>query len=108
MKVTIIPIVDGGIGIITKGLLKELVHLEFGGRVETIQLQHYWEWPEYWEESGRLEEICCHSVSGERILAKADVQNSQWVKIIFIEAENDTWNKKKNLTNQAIEKNDLM
>ena len=37
MKVTNIPIVIGAFGTVTKGLLKELVDLEFGGRVETIQ-----------------------------------------------------------------------
>ena len=38
MKVTIIPIVIGAFGTITKGLLKDLEHLEVGGRVETIQI----------------------------------------------------------------------
>ena len=37
MKVTIVPIVIGALGTITKGLLKGLVDLEVGGRVETIQ-----------------------------------------------------------------------
>ena len=37
MKVTIIPIVIGAFGTVTKGLLKGLDDLEFGGRVETIQ-----------------------------------------------------------------------
>ena len=37
MKVTIVPIVIGGFGTITKGLLKDLEDLEVGGRVETIQ-----------------------------------------------------------------------
>ena len=37
MKVTIIPIVIGDFGTVTKGLLKGLEDLEFGGRVETIQ-----------------------------------------------------------------------
>ena len=36
MKVTIVPIVIGALGI-TKGLLKGLEDLEVGGRVETIQ-----------------------------------------------------------------------
>ena len=30
-------------------------------------------------ESGRLEEICCHSNSSERLSAFADVKNSQGV-----------------------------
>ena len=38
MKVTIVPIVIGALGIITKGLLKGLEDLELGGRVETIQM----------------------------------------------------------------------
>ena len=37
MKVTIIPIVIGAFGTVTKGLLKELEDLEVGGREETIQ-----------------------------------------------------------------------
>ena len=37
MKVTIIPIVIGAFGTVTKGLLKGLEDMEVGGRVETIQ-----------------------------------------------------------------------
>ena len=37
MKVTIISIVIGAFGAVTKGLLKSLEDLEVGGRVETIQ-----------------------------------------------------------------------
>ena len=37
MKATIVPIVIGPFGTITKGLLKGLEDLEVGGRVETIQ-----------------------------------------------------------------------
>ena len=37
MKITIVPIVIGALGTITKGLLKDLKDLEVGGRVETIQ-----------------------------------------------------------------------
>ncbi len=37
MKVTIIPIVIGAFGTVTKGLLKRLEDLKVGGRVETIQ-----------------------------------------------------------------------
>ena len=38
MKVTIVPIVIRALGTITKGLLKGLEDLEFGRRVETIQM----------------------------------------------------------------------
>ena len=37
MKETIVPIMIGALGTITKGLLKGLEDLEVGGRVETIQ-----------------------------------------------------------------------
>ena len=37
MQVTIIPIVIGAFGTVTKGLLKGLEDLEVGRRVETIQ-----------------------------------------------------------------------
>ena len=37
IQVTIIPIVIGAFGTVTKGLLKGLEDLEVGGRVETIQ-----------------------------------------------------------------------
>ena len=37
MKVTIVPIVIGALGTVTKGLLKGLEDLRIGGRVETIQ-----------------------------------------------------------------------
>ena len=74
MKVTIIPIVIGAFGSVTKGLLKGLEDLEVGGRGETIHF--YWKRPEYWEECWRLEETCCHSISSERPSAYADVKNS--------------------------------
>ena len=38
MKVTIVPIVIGALGTITKGLLKGLEDLEGGGQVGTIQI----------------------------------------------------------------------
>ena len=40
------------------------------------KLQHYWERREYWKESWRLEETCCHSNSSERPSSNADVKNS--------------------------------
>ena len=75
MQVTIIPIVIGASGTVTKRLLKRLEDLEVGGWVKTIQLLHYWKRPEYWEESWGLEETCCHSNSSERPSANADVKN---------------------------------
>ena len=79
MKVKIVPIVIGVFGTITKGLLKGLQDLGVGGLVDTIQIQHYWEQPEYWEASWRLEETCCHSNASEKPSAKTDAKNSKGV-----------------------------
>ena len=68
MEVTIVPIVIGTFGTVTKGLLKAL---EWG----PSKRQHYWKRPEYCEESWRLEETCCHSNSSEKPSANADVKN---------------------------------
>ena len=75
MKVTIVQIVIGAFGTVTKGLLKGPVDLEVGGRVETIQTTVL-----FWtarEESWRLEETCCHSNSSEKPSTDADVKNSK-------------------------------
>ena len=72
VKVTIIPIVIGAFGTVTKGLLKRLEN-----EWRPFKLQHYWEQPEYWEESWRLEETCCHSNSSEKLSAKTDMKNFQ-------------------------------
>ena len=74
MLVTIIPIVIGAFGTVTKGLLKGLEDLEVGGRVETIQTTTLLRTAR--EESWRLEETCCHSDSSEKPSANADVKNS--------------------------------
>ena len=74
MKVTIIPIVIGAFGTVTKGLLKGLEDLEVGG---PFKLQYCWEQSEYWEESWKLEETCCLSNSSERPSANTDVKNSK-------------------------------
>ena len=79
MKVTIVPIVIGAFGTITKGLLKGLKDLEVGGRVRLSKWQHFWERPEYWEESWILEETCCHSNSREKPSANTDVKNAKGV-----------------------------
>ena len=52
MKVTIIPIVLGTFG--TKRLLKDWRIWRLEDEWRPSKLQHYWERPEYWEESWRL------------------------------------------------------
>ena len=74
MQVTIIPIVIGAFGTVTKGLLKGLEDLVVGAEWTPSKQQHYRKRPEYWEESWRLEETCCHSISSERPSAYADVK----------------------------------
>ena len=73
---TIIPIVIGAFGTVTKGFLKGLVIWKLGAERRQSKQQHYWKRPEYWEESWILEETCCHSISSERSSAYADVKKS--------------------------------
>ena len=72
MKVTIIPIVIGAFGTVTKGLLKGLEDLEVGGRVEIIQTTALLKMARILR---RVPETC-HSISSERPSAYADVKNS--------------------------------
>ena len=79
MKVTIVPIVIGALGPITKWLLKGLEDLEGGGRVETIQTTALLRTARSWDESWRLEKTFCHSNSSEKPSADSDVKNSKGV-----------------------------
>ena len=77
---TIIPIIIGAFGTVTKGLLKGLEDLELGGRVETIQTIALLRTARIL----RLEETCCHSDSSEKPSANADVKSSnEWIIIII-------------------------
>ena len=76
---TIVPIVIGTFGTVTKGILKGQEDLEVGGRVETIQTTALLKTtgilrrvPETWE-------ICCDSNSRERPSADAEMKNSKRV-----------------------------
>ena len=77
MKVTIVPIVIGAFGTITKGLLKDLEDLEVGGQND--KWEHCWERPEPRDESWRLEETCCHSNSSEKPSANTDAKKPKGV-----------------------------
>ena len=66
MKVTIIPIVIGAFGTVTKGLLKGLEDLEVGGRVDTIQTRALLKTARILRRVWRLEESYNHSISSER------------------------------------------
>ena len=78
MKVTIVPIVIGVLGTITKGLLKGLEDLEVGGRVETLQTTALLRTARILRRV--LEETCCHSNSSEKPSANPDVKNCKGVK----------------------------
>ena len=106
MQVTIIPIVIGAFRTVTKGLLKVLEDLEVCGRVETIQSTTFWEPLEYWEESCRLEETCCHSNSSERPSALADGKNSKGVN--NYNNDNNINNNNNNLWDFEIQRNPLI
>ena len=83
MKMTVIPIVIGMLSTVTKGLVQGLKELEIRTQWRPSKWQNCWDWPEYWEDSWRLEETCCHSNSSERSSADASVKNSQRNKIII-------------------------
>ena len=74
MKVTIIPIVIGAFGTVTKGLLKAWRIWKLGAEWRSSKQQHSWKRPEYWEESWRFEDTHCYSLSSERPSANADVK----------------------------------
>ena len=71
--VTMILIVIGALGMIHKSFLSGLKELKIRRLVDTIQTTDR---PEYWEESWRLEETCCHSDTSERPSANSDVKNT--------------------------------
>ena len=73
MKLTIIPIVIGTFGTVTKGLLKGLEDLEVGGRVETIQTTALLKTARILR---RVLETWGDSISSERPSPYADVKNS--------------------------------
>ena len=77
MKVTIVPIMIGALGTITKGLLKGLEDLEVGGRAETIQTTALLKTARILR---RVLETRCHSNSSEKPSADTDVKNSKEVR----------------------------
>ena len=76
MKVTIVPIVIGALGTITKGLLKGLEDLEIGGWVETIQTTALLRTARILR---RVLETCCRSNSSVKPSVNTDVKNSKGV-----------------------------
>ena len=96
MKVTIIPIVIGTFGTVTKGLLKGLEDLEVGGWVETIQTTTLLRTARI---PRRVVETCCHSNSSERPSADAVVKNSNGDNNNNNRFKNPTRNNEQNVIN---------
>ena len=80
IKLTVIPVVIGTLGTVTKGLVQGLKDLKISGRVEPIQTTALL------RLAGilRLEETCSHSNSSEKTSANADAKNSKMNKMIII------------------------
>ena len=76
-QVTIIPIIIGAFGTVTKGLLKGLKDLEVGGQVETIQTTTLLRTARILRRILEFEETYCHSESSEKPSSNADVKNSE-------------------------------
>ena len=76
MKVTIVPIVIGALGTVSKGLLKGLEDLEVGGRVETIQTTALLRTARILRRVRETWGDLLHSNSSEKPSANTDVKNS--------------------------------
>ena len=76
MQVTIIPIVIGAFGTVTKGLLKGLEDLEVGGRVETIQTTKLLKTARILRRVLEISGYCCHLDSSEKPSANPDMKSS--------------------------------
>ena len=72
MKVTVIPIIAGSLGIVSEGKKKKVEELAIKRRIATIQTKT--DIMVYLEESGRRADTCGHS-SGKPPV-KTDVKNS--------------------------------
>ena len=76
LKATEITIVIDSLSTVTKRLIKGLEDLKIRGRVKTIQTIALLIWPEYYEESWRVEVTCSHSVSWGKPSANAEKSNA--------------------------------
>ena len=57
----------------------KLAQKEYKARHDWVGKVIHWGRPEYWDESWRLEETCCHPNSSEKPSANTDVKNSRGV-----------------------------
>ena len=66
MRMTVIPIAVGALGMIPKGVEKSLKEMENGGRIKTIQTTVLLRSARILRRVWRHEEVCCHQDSSER------------------------------------------
>ena len=76
MKVTIIPIVIGALGTVTKGLIKGVEELEIRELSETVQTTALLSLARIPRRFMETWGDCCHSNSNERPSAKTDVKKT--------------------------------
>ena len=74
-----IPIIVGELGAVSKSIEKRWWN-EKSEESELYSRHHCKDRQEYWEESWKLKETCCHSDSSEKPPIKTDVINSQGMK----------------------------
>ena len=79
MKMIVTPVVSGALDTIIKGMVQGLEFLEIRWREETIQTTAFLR-SEYWEESWRVKETCCHSNYSKKPLANIGVKTFKGVK----------------------------
>ena len=84
MKVTVIPIVVGTLGMVPKGLEKRLEEVEIRGRIEIIQTTALLKLARILK---RVLETCCHSNSSRHEPVRAGVKNSQGIIIIMVKKQ---------------------
>ena len=77
MRVTVIRIIIGVLGTISKGLVKGMEDVEIRGQVEVIQTTALLRTARILR---RVQKTCSHSKSSERLSANAGVKNIQGVK----------------------------
>ena len=77
MKLTVIAILIGAFGEVTKRLIQGLDDLEIRGQVDTIQTTALFRLARTLKESRKLEETCFHSDSSDKPSANAGVKISQ-------------------------------
>ena len=84
MRETMILIMVGALGTVTKSLEKRLVELEIRKRIKNVQMAALLRRLKCPEESWTREEICCHSVSSERPRWREKLERSK-IMIICIQ-----------------------